>query len=70
MRLAKSDSTYVLEAEPGKFDIKGREPDILFISLIIHWLTHLTSDYDEIIISFLSSIKRHWRRHSKGATSS
>ena len=28
-----SDSTCVLEAEPGKLDIKGRKPGILFISL-------------------------------------
>ena len=30
-----SDSTCVLNAEPGKFDIKRREPGILFISLPI-----------------------------------
>ena len=28
-----SDSRYVLKAEPGKLDIKRREPGILFISL-------------------------------------
>ena len=28
-----SDSTCVLDAEPGKLDIKKREPGILFISL-------------------------------------
>ena len=28
-----SDSTCVLEAEPGKLDIKRRKPGILFISL-------------------------------------
>ena len=28
-----SNSTWVLEAEPGKLDIKRREPGILFISL-------------------------------------
>ena len=28
-----SDSTCVLEAEPGKLDIKRREPGILYISL-------------------------------------
>ena len=30
-----SDSTCVLKAEPGKLDIKRREPGILFISLLI-----------------------------------
>ena len=30
-----SDSTCVLKAEPGKLDIKRREPGILFISLPI-----------------------------------
>ena len=30
-----SDSTCVLEAEPGKLDIKRRKPGILFISLQI-----------------------------------
>ena len=30
-----SDSTAVLKAEPGKLDIKRREPGILFISLPI-----------------------------------
>ena len=30
-----SDSTRVLKAEPGKLDIKRREPGILFISLPI-----------------------------------
>ena len=28
-----SNSTCILEAKPGKVDIKTREPDILFISL-------------------------------------
>ena len=28
-----SDSTCILKAEPGKLDIKRREPGILFISL-------------------------------------
>ena len=28
-----SDSTCILEAEPGKLDIKRREPGILYISL-------------------------------------
>ena len=40
-----SDSTCVLKAEPGKLDIKRREPGILFISLPI--VEHLqTSNYD------------------------
>ena len=30
-----SDSTSVLKAEPGKLDIKRREPGILFISVSI-----------------------------------
>ena len=42
-----SDSTCVLKAEPGKLDIKRREPGILFISLPIVD-TLLTSDYDVI----------------------
>ena len=45
------DSTCVLEAEPGKLDIKRREPGILFISLPIGSLFQ-TSDYD-VIIDFL-----------------
>ena len=40
-----SDSTCVLKAEPGKLDIKRREPGILFISLPIVDTLH-TSDYD------------------------
>ena len=32
-RLALSDSTCILKAEPGKFDIKRGEPGIVFISL-------------------------------------
>ena len=40
-----SDSTCVLKAEPGKLDIKRREPGILFISLPI--VEHSkTTDYD------------------------
>ena len=38
-----SDWTCVLEAEPGKLDIKKHEPCILFISFL------QTSDYDVII---------------------
>ena len=36
-----SDSTCVLEAEPGKLDIKRHEPGILFISLPIVSLVKL-----------------------------
>ena len=36
-----SDSTCVLEAEPGKLDIKRHEPGILFISLPISSLFKL-----------------------------
>ena len=35
LRGLPSDSTYILKAEPGKLDIKRREPGILFISLPI-----------------------------------
>ena len=35
LRGLPSDSTCVLEAEPGKLDIKRREPGILLISLPI-----------------------------------
>ena len=42
-----SDSTYVLKAEPGKLDIKRREPGILFISLPIVY-TLQTNNYDVI----------------------
>ena len=40
-----SDSTNVLQAEPGKLDIKRRKPSILF------WLTKSiqTSEYDQIM---------------------
>ena len=42
-----SDSTCVLKAEPGKLDIKRREPGILFISYPL-LNTIQTSDYDVI----------------------
>ena len=35
LRGLPSDSTCILKAEPGKLDIKRREPGILFISLPI-----------------------------------
>ena len=53
----------VLEAEPGKLDIKRRKPGIRFISLF----TLQTSEYDVMIVFFVS-IQRHWRHHSKSAT--
>ena len=56
------DSTCALKAEPGKLDIKRREPGILFYQFT------QTSDYD--VIFDLVSIQCHWRRHSKSATSS
>ena len=40
-----SDSTCVLQTEPGKLDIKRREPGILFINLSI--VEH-SSNYDVI----------------------
>ena len=42
------DSTCILEALPGKLDIKRHEPGILFIMQFTHWFTLLTSDYDVI----------------------
>ena len=42
-----SDSTCILEAEPGKLDIKRRGPGILFISLQVDSLFKL--DYDVIL---------------------
>ena len=36
-----SDSTCILKAEPGKLDIKGQEPGILFISLQVNSLFKL-----------------------------
>ena len=45
LRGLPSDSTGVLKAEPGKLDIKRREPGILFISIPM-LNTLQTSDYD------------------------
>ena len=51
-----SDSRFVLKAEPGKLDIKRRDPGILFISLPI--VEHSsTSDYEVFFIFVL--IQRH-----------
>ena len=43
MRGLSSYSTCVLEAEPGKLDIKRRKPAILFISLSVGSLFKLTT---------------------------
>ena len=45
-----SDSTCVLEAEPGKLDINRRDPGILFISLQVNSLFKLA------IMASLSSL--------------
>ena len=66
-RHAERVNPRVLEAEAGKLDIKRRKPGILFISLPTDSLFKLA------IIAQLSifvSIQRHYRRHSKSATSS
>ena len=58
--------TWVLEAEPGKLDIKRSEPGILFISLQVDSLFKLA------IVTSLSSfmlIQCHWWCHSKSAKS-
>ena len=57
----QSNSTCVLKAEPGKLDIKRREPGILFISLPI--VKHFqTSDYDVFFcvdsVSLATSFKK------------
>ena len=51
-----SDSTCILEAEPGELDIKR------------HSFTLQNSEYD-VMIDFFVSIQRHWRRHLKSETS-
>ena len=53
-RVLLSDSTCILEAEPGKLDIKRREPGILFINLQAdsHRSTVQMRDYDVTIIFF------------------
>ena len=64
-----SDSTCVLKAEPGKLDIKRREPGILFISLYPLLNTLQTSDYDVIFdccvdsASLATSFKKVQRHH-------
>ena len=55
-RVLLSDSTCVLEAKPGKLDIKRREPGILFISLQSDSHTFQTSSYDVIIIFCVNSL--------------
>ena len=51
-----SDSTCVLKAEPGKLDIKIREPGILFISLPI--VDTLQTSENDVIFDFVL-IQRH-----------
>ena len=63
-RLAKSDSTYVLEAEPGKFYIKGREPGILFsVYPLVNYtiMTKLSFFVDKA--SLATSFKKVQRHH-------
>ena len=57
-----SDSTCFLEAEPGKLDIKRREPGILFISLQADSLFKLGIVR---LLSIFLLIKCHLRRNSK-----
>ena len=61
LRGMPSDSTCILEAEPGKLDIKRREPGILFISLQVDSLFKLAI---MMSLSRFVLIQRHWRRHS------
>ena len=63
----QSDSTCVLKAEPGKLDMKRRQPGILFISLPIVSLFELA--IMTLLLTFVS-IQCHWGRHSKSAMSS
>ena len=51
-----SDSTCVLKAEPGKLDIKRREPGILFISYPL--LNTLQTNDNDVIFDFVL-IQRH-----------
>ena len=62
-----SDSICVFKAQPGKLDIKRREPGILFISLPVVALFKLAI---MTYFSILVVIQRHERHHSKIATSS
>ena len=54
-------STSILQALPGKLDIKRREPGFLFISLP-SWFTLQTREY-YVMIDFFVLIHHHWRRH-------
>ena len=58
----QSDSTSVLEDEPGKLDIKRRKPGFLFISLQISPLIKLAIVTS---LSIFMSNQRHGRRHLK-----
>ena len=49
-----SNSTCILEDQPGKLDIKRREPGILCISLP-SWFTLQTSEYDVMINFWVES---------------
>ena len=66
LRGLPSDLTCVLEAEPGKLDIKRRGPVILFISLPSRF-TVLTSGYDVICIlcrfSVIGDVIQKVQRH-------
>ena len=63
-----SDSTCVLNAEPGKLDIL-KDANLVFCLSVYPLLNSLqTNDYDVILMFVL--IQRHKRRHSKSATSS
>ena len=46
LRSLPSDSTCVLEAEPGKLDIERREPGFT------HWFTLQNGDLYDVIIDF------------------
>ena len=62
-----SSLTCAFKAEPGKLDIKRREPGILFYQLTI-WFTLQTSEYDVIIAYRVVSASL--ATHLKSATSS
>ena len=56
-----SYSTCVLKAEPGKLDIKRREPGILFISLSIVSLFKLAimMYFSIFVLSVIQKVQRH-----------
>ena len=71
LRGLPSESTCVLEAEPGELDIQRHSPStcILFISLPIGSLFKLAikRNYQNLC---RFSVINEWRRHSKGEASS